>query len=167
MEDFEVEFTVEPREDFNFVFEFNIESTEVEWGSITGTLDDQTDLSDTFVKQTVSQDNYTTDIDNSSSGITITSVIEEDGTALEGDLLRVGNTTLGERGVLFASINAEEEKGYYAGVMPDGFSIADITTNQGALLSVLSNGNLAVNGKEIATKDDIDALVARIAALEA
>lgn len=46
MEDFEVEFTVEPREDFNFVFEFNIENAEVEWGNITGTLDDQTDLSD-------------------------------------------------------------------------------------------------------------------------
>ena len=113
------------------------------------------ELSGNYVKKTISQDNYTTSIDNTNSGITITSVEEEDGTPLEANLLQVGNTTVGERGVLFASINVTEQKGYYVGVVPKGLGIENITNNQGALLSVSSNGNLEVNGEEVALQSDI------------
>lgn len=312
MEDFEAEFTVEPREDFNFVFEFNIESTEVDWGRITGTLDDQTDLADaldtldsqiagnhqeitnihntiegygdivsynaadfatknqgllaesalqpndnisllnnnagyitnsalngyatqqwaieqasslyTSMQTWVTNQGYTTNIGtvtsvnntqpdangnvtiqtggtvdqtfdgtstNAQSGVaiedelenyvkgqndcvtisnngteaTIVCVFEDEGTPQEGYLIGLGDTSEGT-GVMFVAVNMVEQKGYHVGVVPDGLGITDMVANQSALLTV-SNNNLAVNGKEIATKDDIDALVARIAALEA
>lgn len=81
-------------------------------------------------------------------------------------LMQIGHTTEGINGVLFGSLDMTTSNAYMTVLIPNGFILGDMVNNQTATLTV-SNNNLAVNGKEIATKDDINALIARIAALEA